>query len=64
MKAIEGESGRIMQPRGRAFLQLVGLILLEYDMDGCLVDVGKWGGQSSHLFSVQQQKPPGMGKRR
>ena len=36
-----GESGRLMEPRGRALAHPAGPLLLEYAREGCPVDVGR-----------------------
>ena len=37
----EGESGKLMYPRGKALLHPAGPLLLQYAQDGCPVDVGR-----------------------
>ena len=40
-KRREGESGRLMEPRGRALAHPAGALLLEYATEGCPIDVGR-----------------------
>ena len=40
-KRVEGESGVLMEPRGRALVHPAGPLLLEYAREGCPVDVGR-----------------------
>ena len=40
-KRVEGESGVLMEPRGRALVHPAGPLLLEYAREGCPVNVGR-----------------------